>query len=663
MKFSRFAVSAVSVGVLILLFTSPGQARTLDEAKGYLIEAVRWHTQGNYKYAKSVYRKAWAAGAWDTAYKKAIFNNMGALFMETGSVDEATRLLNLALEIDPVYRPALLNKGLILDQNVSAEKSRAYWYDLLSIDMNAVVEQRKPKKVAFCDTVNEPDIWESAREDREVRKALFNNIGVMYFKIGDTARAASFFEQALAIDPAYRPAMLNLGLVYERIRPQEESQAYWQKLFEVDERNLIEEGKLKEAWIIDTEASKDFWLRAAEEPEYKKTVLNNIGAMYLKLGESEKADSMFEQALSIDPGFVPAMMNRGLVYERERGDDEVRQYWMRVLGIDVDQMIEQKKPAAEIIVEAEMGDDIWAKAAEQVEHRKKILNNMAALYLKTGDLVKAEEFLQEALDIDPGYGPAALNLGLVYERNKSEEESRAYWQKVLEIDVDSIIKTVKPADVVIAETGEETLGWVEAIDDSTRRNELLNNIGALYLATGDLEKAREFFEEALRVDPEFMPARMNLGLVIERASGQETARDYWREVLDIDLDTLVTEKRPSDVEIAASVGEPLSWGRAADDTGYRKEVLNNLGALHISAGDIGQAEAVLQEALRIDPEFLPAMINLGLVYERSRGENEARQYWQKVLDLNVDSTIRDMKPAEAVLVDVVTAAGVPQSAW
>lgn len=71
------------------------------------------------------------------------------------------------------------------------------------------------------------------------------------------------------------------------------------------------------------------------------------------------------------------------------------------------------------------------------------------------------------------------------------------------------------------------------------------------------------------------------------------------------------------------------------DMYYRKLVLNNLGAMYADQGDLTMAEAALNEALRIDPNFMPAKLNLGLVYDKQPDRMKALEYWMKALEVYI----------------------------
>ena len=73
-----------------------------------------------------------------------------------------------------------------------------------------------------------------APNNTDIQKFIANNMGVMYVKKGDLAMAEWSFKEALAIDPTYKPAQMNLGLIYDIKGNRAQAIEYWYKVFEVD---------------------------------------------------------------------------------------------------------------------------------------------------------------------------------------------------------------------------------------------------------------------------------------------------------------------------------------------------------------------------------------------------------------------------------------------
>lgn len=79
---------------------------------------------------------------------------------------------------------------------------------------------------------------------------------------------------------------------------------------------------------------------------------------------------------------------------------------------------------------------------------------------------------------------------------------------------------------------------------------------------------------------------------------------------------------------------------AADAPNASAEIRNDLGVGYFERENDGDSERALQEfqaALALDEEFLPAVFNLCLLYEREGKTAEAQEQWRRYLELDPDS--------------------------
>ncbi|MGP3722645.1 tetratricopeptide repeat protein [Cereibacter sphaeroides] len=78
--------------------------------------------------------------------------------------------------------------------------------------------------------------------------------------------------------------------------------------------------------------------------------------------------------------------------------------------------------------------------------------------------------------------------------------------------------------------------------------------------------------------------------------------------------------------------------RAASEQGMTADVLSALGSANLRLGRLNQAEQLLRRAIELDPTFVPAVNNLGVVLmERGRAP-EARLVFQQAFALDSGAT-------------------------
>jgi Flp pilus assembly protein TadD len=72
-----------------------------------------------------------------------------------------------------------------------------------------------------------------------------------------------------------------------------------------------------------------------------------------------------------------------------------------------------------------------------------------------------------------------------------------------------------------------------------------------------------------------------------------------------------------------------AYYRAAGEDGISVDTLSAIGSANLGLGRLGQAEKMLRRALEVDPTFVPALNNLGVVLMEQGDYGEARAVFQR----------------------------------
>lgn len=171
----------------------------------------------------------------------------------------------------------------------------------------------------------------------------------------------------------------------------------------------------------------------------------------------------------------------------------------------------------------------------------------------------------------------------------------------------------------------------EALDSKYRA-------GTALMRRGDLDDAVTLLRQVVFAAPDHLPARTNLGNALLLLGQSEPARDAFVAVLDLDpgnrnaLFGLAT--------ILIRLGDP---GRALPLTARLLQVLpDSAAALTLDAdaraphGDTAGAIAQYRHALRVDPQYLPALKGLAdTLYHQNRLQ-EAEAYARRAIERQKD---------------------------
>lgn len=177
------------------------------------------------------------------------------------------------------------------------------------------------------------------------------------------------------------------------------------------------------------------------------------------------------------------------------------------------------------------------------------------------------------------------------------------------------------------------------------------NKGMQAFISGDLLNAKKFFQEATQGDPKAFQAYYSLGVVQERLRDDGALASYKQAY------TIVKDYEPAIVAWALMKARK-GGGSEADAflTQKRNElpksaaVLSALAEVKSLAKDSGTAQNLASEALKINPDYKPAMIVIARDYYRARKLDLSLYALKAILDgYDKDNPPRDPENAEALL--------------
>ena len=127
-------------------------------------------------------------------------------------------------------------------------------------------------------------------------------------------------------------------------------------------------------------------------------------------------------------------------------------------------------------------------------------------------------------------------------------------------------------------------------------------IGVQHQDLGEFEKATEYFKKAIKIDPKYIKAYVNLGANLINLNKIE----YAKKVL-----------------IAA---QKIEQNNA--------EIYNNLGIVFSKKGEYEAAGLLFRKAIELKQDYANAYFNLGLVFDKLKMYNNARYNFEKAISLN-----------------------------
>ncbi len=188
--------------------------------------------------------------------------------------------------------------------------------------------------------------------------------------------------------------------------------------------------------------------------------------------------------------------------------------------------------------------------------------------------------------------------------------------------------------LLAALAGGIVVSRMELVHTDWSRNYI--NAGDALLEKRDTLAAKDFYKQALEIDPYSGKANLAMGLVLTREGSYDEAKDYYVRAIDID---------PENSQAFNNLG--LWYDRKGEADSAEKYFLkaielkpnssqahNNLGMVYGKRGDNEKALKEFELSLALNPNSARANTNLGLILRRAGQTEEARRLWERALEID-----------------------------
>ena len=199
-------------------------------------------------------------------------------------------------------------------------------------------------------------------------------------------------------------------------------------------------------------------------------------------------------------------------------------------------------------------------------------------------------------------------------------------------------------------TAEKLLA--QALPDVKGFADVHNMLGVSFHHQGKFGKALEAFEEALKINPAYTEACLNLAVTYNDLGMYNEARAIYaraQRATNDDAakiqDAFVRGKLANmHLDIGAVYTELLCWDDAIAE--FRKalalrsdfaDIRTALGKALREAGRPEEALVELREAKKLRPKFAPGIVQLGLTYYTMGRKDEALAEWRAVLEFDPEN--------------------------
>jgi len=296
----------------------------------------------------------------------------------------------------------------------------------------------------------------------------------------------------------------------------------------------------------------------------------NLGNVFKDIGDHSNAANFFQKATQINPVYAAAYNNLGIV--------------LNISG--------QRQQAI----------DCYKKAIEINPAYAGAYNNLGNLFNETCMYSEAIECYQKAINLDSNYIDAQKNLHLLSKKLNDNEK---------QIDIGSMQKiSIKQAFELAVKCHEDQNFfkaqsiYIKILKEEPEHFKSIFMLGTLTAQLKKLDIAKQLFETAIEINPDFAEAHYNLGVILKESGDYKKSMNCYQKAIEIKPDYA--------------------------------DAYNNIGVIYKESGNDQKAINCYQKAIEINPDYADAYNNLGIIFKESGEKQKAINCYQKAIDINPD---------------------------
>ena len=381
--------------------------------------------------------------------------------------------------------------------------------------------------------VNDANVLQATKIYKAASKKIRRN---------DISGAIAEYETAISLNPKYVDAYKGLALAHLNNGNYDMAIVYFSKALSMDSLNSDLIKNLSFAYVHrgagkcdaeDFPAAVSDYTKALEYNQKDATLYDDLGAVYLKMGNYDLALKNFDTALSIQPGYESALLNKAQAYRSmghkkfERSDypGAISDYEGSLIFNPKDDDVYNQLALSFIklgdfdkaIAILDKGKSVNPGSEAIKETRPWVYFNRGIKKSDSGDPEGAISDFKEAIQLNPLFLDAYAEIDSTYERLGKADSALIYQEKALaakekiNIKVEAEVYLLQGLDKFNAGDYKGSVrDYSKALELYPDYAEAYNNIGVSYYNLGKYSKAIKYYKLALRIDPYYTIAQQNM---------------------------------------------------------------------------------------------------------------------------------------------------------
>lgn len=407
----------------------------------------------------------------------------------------------------------------------------------------------------------------------------------------------------------------------------------------VNEKNLILTRAQGAVISRDFQTAARLYKQLLKDDSSNVNYLKELGSIYVKNGEDEKAIPYYNQIITFYPHYIDAMTSLGAIYRR------LKRYEESITILE--KAVDEGRQTADVYYNLgftyrEMGnydDAIEAFSLVINENPSDVLayNHLGAIYLAKKDYEKSIAAFRRGLQIDQNHPILNYNLARCFGEAKMYNDAIRCYENALKTKpgwVDAI-KDFSHLLVKCQRSREASELVKHSIELYPNDTKLLGMLGNIYLEQYDYDSAEKTFKRAKKVNNQDVQILAGLAEALERGEKADEALENVLDALDIDptnndlkkryVQTLLSAKQ---IDAAGSNVKELY-----NENNQDPQVLDLYGQYYICNNEESKADECFEEINKVNRSYkdylLSAAGRFDQVGKAERAEQMAKEFVAK----------------------------------
>lgn len=258
----------------------------------------------------------------------------------------------------------------------------------------------------------------------------------------------------------------------------------------------------------------------------------------LNQNKTAEAAETLQRVLLVAPNHAPSYLLLGMTHYGRNELEQASESLSKFLGIQPDHVPARKLLAAVHLrlKQPQRAMETLDIVAKQAGGDPQLLSLLGSAYMQKGEYAKGTEYIEKAVAINPEAALLRTQLAMSHLADGKENEALSALKSAVQLD-----QGLAQADILLVLTELHKRNYDGAaaaaqafIKKSPKNPVAYNLLGAAYQGKGDIKRAREQYQNALRIAPRYSTAELNLARLDQQQGSAESARTRYSNILAYD---------------------------------------------------------------------------------------------------------------------------------